>query len=111
MLYRIAIEEAPNVAVGDECTVILYFKNPNGTYANDSRLPHGHRQTVTLKELPLVLDFPFPSDEEFVIEEIITNIVLECKGVTEQGEITSKLTVSPNQISIINVSCSEHNAH
>lgn len=105
MLYRITINEAPNVEVGDECTVVLYFKNPNGTYANDERLPHGHRQTVLLKEFPLVVDFPFPSDKEFVIEEIITNIVLECKGVTEQGEITSKLTVSSNQISVINVSC------
>lgn len=106
MLYRITIQEAPNLSVGDDCIVILHFKNPNGTYANDERLPHGHRQTVLLKELPFSVDFPFPSDEDFVIDEIITNVVVDCKGVIEQGEVLSKLTVSSNQISVIKVSCS-----
>lgn len=105
MLYRIKILDVGSMSLDIPMNVIIHFKNPNGTYAIDPRLPHGHRQSVSVDSVPFVVDFEFPSDEDFVIDDIITCITLSQSGKEEYGESRSKLVVVNNQITSIKSVC------
>lgn len=106
MLYRIKILDVGSIDIGLPINVALHFKNPNGTYAMDTRIPHGHRQSVSVDSLPFVVDFEFPSKEDFVIDDIITCVTLSQPGKEEYGESRSKLVVVNNQITSIKSICS-----
>lgn len=103
-IYTVRIESVDAVIpLPGSYTVILHFKNPNGTYANDARLPHGYRQDVFIKEFPVSIDFQFPEDN-FCISDIITQITIEGNGVYETGEIRGELNVIiEDVISVINI--------
>ena len=106
MLYRIKILDIGSMSADIPMNVTIHFKNPNGTYAMDPRLPHGHTQYYVFGgDLPFVVDFEFPSDEDFVIDDIITCITLSQPGKEEYGESRSRLVVVNNQITSIKSVC------
>ena len=103
-LYRIQIKgvNAPFL-IPAHYTVIIHFKNPNGTYANDDRLPHGYRQNVFIDRLPFSVDFQFPADN-FYISDIITQVSIIGDGVQETGEVQGELNLlTEDTVLVLNI--------
>lgn len=102
--YEIVIEGVNSAVfkLGERYDVILHFKNPNGTYAMDPRLPHGYRQKVTIDQLPFKVYFDFP-ESNFYISKIVTCITISNSNMSETGEIESDLNLLESRLEVLDV--------
>ena len=102
--YEIVIEsvDSDSFKIGESYDVTLHFKNPNGTYATDPRLPHGHRQTVVIDQLPFKVYFDFP-ESNFYISDITTCVTISNATMSETGEVDTELNLLEDRLEVLDV--------
>ncbi len=102
--YEITIQEISSLAfkLGHTYSIALHFKNPNGTYTNDHRLPNGYRQKATIDSLPFSVTFDFP-ELNFYISDIITCITVSNEIMLESGEVRGELNLLQEKLEVLDI--------
>lgn len=100
--YEIVIESVDSAIfrLGESYDITIHFKNENGTYATDQRLPHGHRQKAVISQLPYKIYFEFP-ESNFYISKIITCVTVSNSIMSETGEVEGELNVLEDRLEVL----------